>query len=46
MLNLLLQVNLDKILTRAEILMRQVYEPEGWVHWTIINIKAQVHYFV
>ena len=31
---------------RHEILMRQVYEPEGWVHWTSIKIEAQVHYFV
>ena len=31
---------------RAEILMRQVHEPEGWVHWTSIKIEAQVHYFV
>ena len=38
---LLLRVNLDKI-----ILMRQVHEPEGWVHWTSIKIEAQVHYFV
>ena len=26
--------------------MRQVHEPEGWVHWTSIKIEAQVHYFV
>ena len=23
-------------------LMRQVHEPEGWVHWTSIKIEAQV----
>ena len=26
--------------------MRQVHEPEGWVHLTSIQIEAQVHYFV
>ena len=26
--------------------MRQVHEPEGWVHWTSIKIEEQVHYFV
>ena len=31
---------------RAEILIRQVYEPEGWVHWTSIEIEVQVHYVV
>ena len=31
---------------RAEILMRQVHESEGLVHWTSNKIKAQVHYFV
>ena len=30
---------------RAEILMRQMHEPEGRVHWISIKIEAQVHYF-
>ena len=25
--------------------MRQVHEPKGYVHWTIIETEAQVHYF-
>ena len=28
------------------ILMGQVHEPEGWVHWTSIKIEAQVLYIV
>ena len=31
---------------RAEIWMRQVYEPEGLVHKTSIKIEAQMHYFI
>ena len=25
--------------------MRQVHEPKGRVHWTSIEIEAQMHYF-
>ena len=31
---------------RAEILMHQVHEPEGWVHWTSITIEAQIKYTI
>ena len=31
---------------RAEILVRQVHKPKGWVHWTSIKFEPQVHYFV
>ena len=31
---------------RTEILMRQVHEPEGQVHWTSIKIEALVHYLI
>ena len=24
--------------------MRQMHEPEGWLHWTSIKIEAQVHF--
>ena len=30
----------------AEIMMRLVHEPQGWVHRTLIKIQAKVHYFV
>ena len=41
-------MNCEKIMHAPEILMHQVHERKGLVHWTrtSIKIEVEVHYFV